>query len=84
MNLEGEEDWAAYMAARTASARIGLGFLAEDFERRGGYGEETAEPGVHSRTLQVVRMDALGAQRHNPWREDLAERGRGRRSDESG
>ena len=26
-----------------------------------------------------IRMDALGDQRHNPWREDLAERGRGRK-----
>ncbi|MBN1261579.1 MAG: helix-turn-helix domain-containing protein [Anaerolineae bacterium] len=25
-------------------------------------------------------MDALGDQRHNPWRDDLAERGRGRQS----
>ena len=25
------------------------------------------------------QMDALGDQRHNPWRRDLAQRGRGRR-----
>jgi excisionase family DNA binding protein len=25
-----------------------------------------------------ARMDALGSQRHNPWRSDLAEDGRGR------
>jgi hypothetical protein len=25
-----------------------------------------------------ARMDALGPQRHNPWREDLARQGRGR------
>jgi hypothetical protein len=25
-----------------------------------------------------AQMDALGSQRHNPWREDLAQKGRGR------
>ncbi len=28
-----------------------------------------------------ARMDALGAQKHNPWREDLAEESRGRRKE---
>jgi excisionase family DNA binding protein len=28
-----------------------------------------------------ARMDALGNQRHNPWREDLAKCGRGRRKE---
>jgi hypothetical protein len=28
-----------------------------------------------------AKMDAMGNQRHNPWREDLAEEERGRRKD---
>ena len=31
-----------------------------------------------------ARMDALGPQRHNPWREDLAQQGRGRNKQTSG
>ena len=31
-----------------------------------------------------ARMDALGPQRHNPWREDLARQGRGRNKSTSG
>jgi hypothetical protein len=29
-----------------------------------------------------ARMDVLGAQRHSPWRQDLAEQGRGRQRTE--
>jgi excisionase family DNA binding protein len=31
-----------------------------------------------------AQMDALGPQRHNPWREDLAQQGRGRNKQTSG
>jgi len=31
-----------------------------------------------------AQMDALGPQRHNPWREDLAQQGRGRNKSTSG
>ncbi len=30
-----------------------------------------------------ARMNTLGPQKHNPWREDLATEGRGRRPDET-
>jgi hypothetical protein len=32
-----------------------------------------------SLTTYKAQMDALGDQRHNPWREDLTDQGRGRR-----
>jgi excisionase family DNA binding protein len=31
-----------------------------------------------------AQMDALGDQRHNPWREDLTDQGRGRRGTSDG
>ena len=31
-----------------------------------------------------AQMDALGSQRHNPWRKDLAQQGRGRNKQNSG
>ena len=31
-----------------------------------------------------TQMDALGSKRHNPWREDLAQQGRGRNKQTSG
>jgi excisionase family DNA binding protein len=31
-----------------------------------------------------AQMDALGPQRHNPWREDLVQQGRGRNKQTSG
>jgi excisionase family DNA binding protein len=31
-----------------------------------------------------AQMDALGPQRHNPWREDLARQGRGRKQTSGG